>query len=62
MLELNLIDHEVALEAARRQGKLWDDVIEWWVERLAGVSNSEWTGETTVTVEELYEDLQFGRS
>ena len=62
MLELSLIDRELALQVRRRQAQLWDALIDRIVASVAGIHESQWTQWFRITQEELYEDLHFGRS
>ena len=62
MLELSLIDRELALQVRRRQAQLWDALIDRLAAVLAGIHESQWTEWLRITQEELYEDLHFGRS
>lgn len=61
MLELSLIDRELALQVRRRQAQLWDALIDRLMAGLAGIHESQWTEWLRITQEELYEDLHFGR-
>ena len=62
MLELSLIDRDLYLAVRRRQEDLWDALLGRLVENLAGVAESDWTGTPRFTMEELYEDLEFGQA